>query len=169
MLNQFKLMDVGRSLGKYLLENENIKDFCETQFGKPLTVYVGEILRKTIPTKKETPYVVIQELAKKEGTRELVNGKCEYTCTFFVGVEGEKDKLVYDDGLYFYDGCDVLDEFIELIQSELNKRKDGDRLPEQVSVTILGALEPDGTHWGATMEYRWKIHQTLNYNVQDEF
>ncbi|WP_276691263.1 hypothetical protein [Acidaminococcus massiliensis] len=171
MLTELNLMDdFGMVLAKYLNENQKIKEYCNKQFGKELTIYVGELLRDTIPTSENCPYIVITELSKREGTREEVNHKVEYTCMMYIGISAPRKKLnTVDNNILTYDGCQTLGTLMNLVQTELMIRHDGERPFNQVEATIVGPIEPDGSHWGGTLNCRWKMAQTLGLSAMEKF
>lgn len=170
MLTETNLMEgFGMVLAKYLNEDEKIKTFCQEKFGKELKIYVGELLRKTIPTSKDCPYIVITELSKREGTREEVNHKVEYACTMYIGIGAERNKLIEEDGIIMYEGCKNLGDFMNLVQMELTRRNDGERPFNQVEATIVGSIEPDGSHWGGTLNCRWKMEQFIGLSQMEQF
>ena len=55
------------SLGNFLQNDSAIQDFCMDHFGEPIKVYVGDFVRKTIPTSADCPYIVLTDFKKKEG------------------------------------------------------------------------------------------------------
>lgn len=170
MLTELNLMEeVGMVLARYLNEDEKIKTYCMDKFGKEIKIYVGELLRKTIPTSKDCPYIVITELSKREGTREEVNHKVEYTCMMYIGVASERNKLIEVDGITMYEGCKNLAELMNLVQMELTRRNNGERPFNQVEATIVGSIEPDGSHWGGTLDCRWKMQQTIGLSAMEKF
>ena len=169
MLTQQDLIaDFGMKLATYLDDNERVKKFCQDNFQKEPKIYVGEFLRRTIPTSKDCPYIIITELVKREGTRSAVDGYVQYYATLYVGVSSEKGAM--DAGkISIYTGNRLLSEFMEIIEEELNARNYSDRPLDQVEARIMGAIEPDGSHWGGTMECRWKFQQTLNTPYMEKF
>lgn len=166
MLMQKNLVDIALTLAHYLRDNSNVKDFCQSQFSKELTIYVGELLRKSIPTSDNAPYVVICELAKTEGTNDIVS----YSTNLFVGVAVEANTIVEEStNVKMYDGVDVLANFMNLLQIELNKRSNYQRPISVVKTSILGAIDPNGKHWVGNIELKWNMQQTINLSTEEEF
>lgn len=166
MLMQKNLIDIALTLAHYLRDDENVKDFCQAQFKKDMTYYVGELLRKSIPVNDNAPYIVICELAKTEGTNDTV----QYSCTMFVGIVVDENAIVTEStDILMYDGVDVLANLLNLVQVELNKRSNYQRPISIVKTSILGAIDPTGKHWVGTMELKWNMQQTINLSVEEEF
>lgn len=167
MLLQKNLAEIALQLAHYIDNNTNIKSFCQEQFQKELKIYAGEVLRKTIPSVDETPYLVIRGMEKTEG----LLGYAEYTSTIVVGIGSESNTFFADfsENIKMYDGYDVLGKLVTLIQKELNKRNDGANPLRKCEVNMLGAIEPDGSHWAATMVCTWRMIQTINTATEEEF
>lgn len=169
MLTQINLMDVGYTIAHYLRDNEKVKSFCEEQFGAQPKFIVGPTTRQQIPTRADCPYIVIADMQKREGLRRAVNGYVEYTAHLYVGVSTTTREITESDHVYANDGADVCSMFMEVIEEQLNERADRSRPLDQAEVSVLGAIETDGSHWVGEMNLRWQFPQSINTNYMEEF
>lgn len=160
------LMDVALKIADYIKENENIKEFVAEQFEKELQVRVGEMLHVQLPTVEDTPYIVLFDWRKREGTHIEF---CVYSCNIAIGVgKGARPEFVTDEsGVAFLDAYDVSHQLAQLIISEINNRDDKNRPLAVVETKGPYPIEPDGSHWVIVLECSWRIYQTMGFNIED--
>lgn len=169
MIQNVDLMEAMIKIATLLKKDEKINDFVLEQFGeKKLTVIVGEMLHNQMPTVEDTPYVVIFDCKKREGTNIEF---ARYECTLAVGIgRGARPIFVEtEDYVKFIDSYDVLNKFTQLIIDVINERDDRNRPLAITEVVEAGVpIDSDGRHWGALVNLQWRIYQTLGY-AQEEF
>lgn len=90
-LQNLDISDTLIELGKFLKNDSEITEFCEENFSQELKVYVGDFTRKTIPTVKDCPYIVLTDFRKKEGQNIEF---CNYGVTAFIGVSADEETFV---------------------------------------------------------------------------
>ena len=160
------LMDIALKIGGYLKNNEHIKEFVAEQFQNELQVRVGEMLHVQLPTVEDTPYIVLYDWRKREGTHIEF---CVYSCNIAIGVgKGARPEFIVDDnGVAFLDAYDVSHQFAQLIINELNNRDDKNRPLAVVETKGAFPIEPDGSHWVITLECSWRVYQTMGFNTEE--
>lgn len=162
------LMEIALKVAKYLKSNERIKEFVAEQFeAKELQVRVGEMLHVQLPTVEDTPYIVLFDWRKREGTSIEF---CVYSCKIAIGVgKGARPEFVVDDdGVMFLDAYDVSQKFAQLVINEINNRDDKNRPLAVVETKGAFPIEPDGSHWTIMLDCSWRVYQTMGFN-QEEF
>ena len=169
MIQNVDLMDAMLKIASLLKNDEKINDFITEQFGvDKLNIYVGEMLNSQRPTADKTPYLVICECRKREGTNIEF---ARYECVLIVGVgSGARPTFVENDnGIKFIDSYDVLNKFTQLIIDVINERDDRNRPLAITEVINAGVpIDSDGRHWRALVSLQWRIYQTMGFN-QEEF
>ena len=161
-VQNLNIADIIVTLGDYLKSNQNIKDFCVDNFEKEVSVQLGEVLDKEEPTSDDCPYIIILSGSKEEGTALTT---CTYRMVIAAGVATEPfSKVETDAGSIIHTGYDLINNFLTLIQKELNKR----RLASNVTVNIIGSMNADGSHWAGTMEVLYQIDQVLGISIMQE-
>ena len=160
------LMEIALKIGGYIKNNNNIQDFVREQFNSELLVRVGETLHFQFPTGDETPYVVLYDWRKREGTHIEF---CVYSCDIAIGVgRGARPDFVEDDNcVQFLDCYDVAHQFAQLVISEINNRDDKNRPLAVVETIGAFPIEPDGSHWVINLNCSWRIYQTMGFNIED--
>lgn len=167
MMQNLDISDGLIRLGKKLKNDKDISDFCREQFGKTVTVFVGDTLRSQEPTLNRTPYIVITDFRKQEGQDIEF---CPYSFTIYVGVGGEKSELVEDEnGLLMPDLFDVGAKFMTLIEDVLNDPSKNLRPCSKVNTAGPFALDPAGKHWLGKMEIVKRVYQHLGTSYQEDF
>lgn len=169
MIQNVDLMDAMLKIATLLKTDNKITDFVKEQFGVDrLNVYVGEMLHNQIPTVNETPYIVIYDCKKREGTNIEF---ARYDCSVAVGI-GRGVRPIFsktENDILFIDSYDVLNKFTQLILDVINDRDDRNRPLAIAEVKNAGVpIDSDGRHWGAILSLQWRIYQTLGFN-QEEF
>ncbi len=168
MLQNIDISDAQLTVGDYLAADSNIKDFCQTNFGKPPTIYTGEFLRKHLPAAADCPYIVIYGFTKREGLNVQY---CRYRCTIAVGVSGKPNAgfVENDTGVKILDAYDVCAKLMTLIQQELNKRMNGTRPLAICESEGPGPITPNGDHWAGVLKCQWHIYQTIGTSTVEKF
>lgn len=150
------------TIGDYLKSNKNIKDFCVENFEKQVSVQLGEVLDTEEPTTDDCPYIVIFAGNKEEGTSLAT---CTYSMVIAAGISTKPfSKVETAAGSIIHIGYDLINNFLTLIQQELNKR----RLANNVTVNVIGSMNADGSHWAGTMELSYQIDQVLGMSKMQE-
>lgn len=161
-------LDVSDSLiklGVYLKTSERIKAFCKDQFGKEISIYAGDFLRKDIPDERKTPYIVMTDFRKKEGQNIEF---CDYEITFFVGVSCKKVEWIEESGIIMPDVFDVGAKLMTLIEDDLNDETKRERPISKVIAHAPYPINPTGTHWVGDMVVTFRIYQTMGTNYQED-
>lgn len=167
MMQNLDISDALIRLGKKLSKDSDIADFCNEQFKKAVTVFVGDTLRSQEPTFDKTPYIVITDFQKQEGQNVEF---CSYSFTIYVGVGGEKSELVEDEnGLLMPDLFDVGAKFMTLIEAVLNDPKKNLRPCSKVNTAGPFPLDPAGRHWLGKMQISKRIYQHVGTSYQEDF
>ena len=163
MLQNLDISDTLISLGTFLKNDPAIQEFCESHFSDELTIYVGDFTRKTIPTVKDCPYIVLTDFKKKEGQNIEF---CSYGVTAFVGVSADDEVFVEVDGVIMPDVYDVGAKFMTLIEAVFNDKAKRYRPLSRCETD--GPYPLDVKHWVGKMELTWRIYQTLGTTYQEE-
>lgn len=194
MLQNLDISDTLIELGKFLKNDSDIQTFCEENFSQELKVFVGDFTRKTIPSVKDCPYIVITDFKKKEGQNIEF---CSYGATLFVGVSANEETFVDVDeeetnetsdetndnteeetneteetsdetapSVYMLDVYDVAAKFMTLIENVFNDKNKRYRPLSRCDTD--GPYPLDTKHWTGRMDLVWRIYQTLGTTYQEE-
>ena len=192
MLQNLDISDTLVNLGRFILNDTDIQEFCSENFTEDLSVYVGDFTRKTIPNATDCPYIVLTDFKKKEGQNIEF---CEYYVTAFVGMstdvlveettdetddtentesetteteetEETEETVVEEDGVVMLDIYDVGAKFMTLIESIFNDKNKRNRPLSRCETD--GPYPLDVKHWVGKMELTWRIYQTLGTTYQEE-
>lgn len=161
-LQNLDISDTLLALGRDLLQNQNIINFCQTNFNKALRVFVGDFIREQIPTVGDCPYIVLTDFKKKEGQNIEF---CEYNVTAFVGVAMNNPDYAEQDGVVIADIFDVGAKLMTLIEEELNSPTRNRPLSK---VNTDGPFPIVPKHWVGKMDLSFRIYQTLGTDYQEE-
>lgn len=168
MIQNVDLMDAAEKIASCVKTDNDILEFVYEQFGtNTLNVYVGDMLRTQIPTKKETPYIVFYDWKKREGT-DIEFAKYECNVAIGVGCGAREDFVETESGVLFLDAYDVSVKFTQLVIDVINNRDDKNRPLSSVEVSAPVVVDTDGGHWGTILHCTWRIYQTMGFN-QEEF
>ena len=163
MLQNLDISDTLIQLGKFLKEDADIQEFCNEHFSQELKVFVGDFTRKTIPTVKECPYIVLTDFKKKEGQNIEF---CSYGVTAFIGISADETYVDVDGELYMLDVYDVGAKFMTLIEAVFNDKNKRYRPLSRCDTD--GPYPLDTRHWVGHMGLVWRIYQTLGTTYQEE-
>ena len=161
-LQNLDISDTLISLGNFLKEDEAIQEFCEDHFDESLKVYVGDFVRKTIPTSADCPYIVLTDFKKKEGQNIEF---CEYQVVLLVGLTSD-EALVNVEDVLMLDVYDVGAKFMTLIEDVFNDKTKRNRPLSRCETD--GPYPLDVKHWVGRMNLTWRIYQTLGTTYQEE-
>lgn len=161
-LQNLDISDTLISLGDFLKKDADIQEFCGEHFVEPLKVYVGDFVRKTIPTSADCPYIVLTDFKKKEGQNIDF---CEYNVVLLVGVSSD-ESMVEVDSVLMLDVYDVGAKFMTLIESVFNDKTKRYRPLSRCDTD--GPYPLDVKHWVGKMDLTWRIYQTLGTTYQEE-
>ena len=167
MLQNLDISNTLIELGNFLKGDSAIQEFCDDNFSQELKVYVGDFTRKTIPSVKDCPYIVITDFKKKEGQNIEF---CSYGATLFVGVSANEETFVElengQDDVYLLDVYDVTAKFMTLIENVFNDKTKRNRPLSRCDTD--GPYPLDTRHWTGRMDLVWRIYQTLGTTYQEE-
>lgn len=166
MITNLNLMSVGTEIAEAIKDNATVISFCNEEFGTQPHYFVGELLKKQIPTAEETPYVVVCDLTKVEGVNVEY---CEYHCSIIIGVgsDTKSDVVETSDGINTVDIYDVCNAFMQVIINALHERKFTQRPIAKLITRGTYPVESDGTHWASILECNWRVYQTLGLDEQE--
>ena len=161
-LQNLDISDTLISLGNFLKNDAAIQEFCEDHFDEPLKIYVGDFVRKTIPSSADCPYIVLTDFKKKEGQNIEF---CEYLVVLLVGLTSDEALIEVDD-LLMLDVYDVGAKFMTLIEDVFNDKTKRNRPLSRCETD--GPYPLDVKHWVGKMDLTWRIYQTLGTTYQEE-
>ena len=161
-LQNLDISDTLISLGNFLKNDAAIQEFCEDHFDEPLKIYVGDFVRKTIPSSADCPYIVLTDFKKKEGQNIEF---CEYRVVLLVGLTSDEALIEVDD-LLMLDVYDVGAKFMTLIEDVFNAKTKRNRPLSRCETD--GPYPLDVKHWVGKMDLTWRIYQTLGTTYQEE-
>lgn len=162
-LQNLDMADIFITLGDYLQNNENIKEFCADHFGKELTVKLGAVLENEELDVTDCPYILILDGGKTEG---LAVNPCTYNMLVDAGIAtAEFATFITDSGSIMHEGYDLINKFLTLLQTEINKL----RIINEITVTVSGAMNTNGSHWAGVMELSFEVEQIQGTKIQQIF
>lgn len=168
MIQNVDLMEAAASLADYIKGNAEVNAFIQEQFQtETLNVFIGDMLHTQIPRAEQTPYIVLFNWEKREGT-DIEFAK--YTCTIAIGIGcgSRPDFVQTDGGSNVIDAYDVSSKFAQLIINVINNRNNKNRPLSSVEQKGPYVIDADGGHWGTLLDCQWRIYQTMGFN-QEEF
>ena len=139
MLQNLDISDTLIELGKFLKNDSAIQEFCEDNFSQELKVFVGDFTRKTIPSVKDCPYIVLTDFKKKEGQNIEF---CSYGVTAYIGVSANEETFVDVDEEETEETSDETDDTAEEETSdETNETNVTEETEEAPSVYMLDVYD----------------------------
>lgn len=165
-LQNLDISDSLLELGRYLKHNKEIDDFCITQCNKHLKVYIGDFLRKDIPTAEDTPYIVLTDFRKLEGQNVEF---CTYSLDLYVGIGSNNIVTVeLEEDITMPDLYDLTVKLMNLLQKVINDKEYRNRPISRIRTSGAYPISSLGNHWVGKLEIEWRIYQTLGTQYTEE-
>lgn len=157
------LVSVGVKLSECIAADPDVNEYCQSHFGKKLTVIVGAD-EASIPDENYTPYVFLNALSKNEGARST---SAQYEVYFCIGISSaENDSADTENGTIVLTGAQRLSELMTLIQNALNTYNDTCNPPGKVEATIFGCVGNSPTHWMGAIAAVWQIDLPMGGKIE---
>ena len=135
--------------------------YCEANFGKKLTVYVGMLGALLAGTDSE-PYIAIHDFAKVEGAG---TSKATYACIIAVSIQTDEECADYGPNVVVSAQHQRLSELMSLIQDSLNTYKGGCQPPTSVETIVAGPQGDNLNQWTGFIAPTWEISLPLGGKI----
>ncbi len=148
-----------------IADDEEIKEWCQTKYGRDHTVFFGMDLRDPdLPLDTQLPFVHIAPTAKAVGTDEE---EITHSFNVFVEISNESADTPEDQpNVVRYEGYSDLEEFRKLVEMAITSMSDEDRGGRIGSIDIAYGDLLFYPHFSAGMEITTK---TPNEMAEDYF
>lgn len=124
MIPTLRLTSILETWRDAIVTDPELNSYCNSTFGKPVTLYVGYPTRKP-PTEANCPYIILTPGGKVEGAAKQE----EYTYLFVVGwsIQGDKDPTKTGN-VYEVSALTDCDEFGQQILRVLDTASQGNNI-----------------------------------------
>ena len=155
------LCKIGVKLAAHIDADQAVNTYCEANFGKKLTVYVGMLGALLAGTDSE-PYIAIHDFAKVEGAG---TSKAMYACIIAVSIQTDEECADYGPNVVVSAQHQRLSELMSLIQDSLNTYKGGCQPPTSVETIVAGPQGDNLNQWTGFIAPTWEISLPLGGKI----